>query len=541
MKTLSVQFKQVLLCVILLISSTLVQASSFQLKIRITWGDGPKRNVPVEVQGISPIGFTFFQNTNVDGWAIFNITNETNVSGYNQYKIQFFSSASVNGGQFGSFVRDTISITDTNTADVIRIYSGADSVGCRPEFYTDAVPSISFPGNLEYQFTPDTAFKLRNCFYSAFTPADPMGIKLVWTVDGETQLTKFTDDIKDTSNMFKTIFNGQCCVEKNVCLTMTDVFTGNTSTWCHLVQLEAPAANYVSARIFSGGVMVWDSIETELIGITNSYYRKSKAIKSEDTVKYVFLGVPNGKYTVRATPTGPILSPFYTTTYIDSSLSWQDADTFWVNYTQFTPIDLHLQPYFNNPILPRTGILQGFLSGLGTVCYTPIAGLQNPKATIFTDSKVVLTIVNSQNQPIASGFLNPDGTFYMDQLPIGDYFLRIDHPFVNYSQVPVSFTEASPSMVIQATVTASGITALTRTKGQIAREVLRFYPNPTTGQLHIPDFQKISTLFLVNSLGKEIQLAPSAELDIENFPAGLYILKGTFQTGGSFRNTLVKQ
>ncbi|HOY97590.1 MAG TPA: hypothetical protein PK509_17740, partial [Catalimonadaceae bacterium] len=80
MKTLSVQFKQVLLCVILLISSTLVQASSFQLKIRITWGDGPKRNVPVEVQGISPIGFTFFQNTNVDGWAIFNITNETNVS-----------------------------------------------------------------------------------------------------------------------------------------------------------------------------------------------------------------------------------------------------------------------------------------------------------------------------------------------------------------------------------------------------------------------------------------------------------------------------
>lgn len=541
MKTLSVQFKQVLLCVILLISSTFVQASSFQLKIRITWGDGPKRNVPVEVQGISPIGFTFFHNTDVDGWASFNITNETNVTGFNQYKIQFFSSASVNGGQFGSLVRDTISISDTNTADVIRVYSGADSIGCQPEFYTDAVPSISFPGNLEYHFTPDTSFKIRNCFYSAFTPADPMGIKLVWTVDGQTQLTKFTDDIKDTSNMFKTIFNGQCCAEKNVCLTMTDVFTGNTSTWCKTVVLEAPQANYVAGRIYADGAMIWDSIETELIGITNSVYRKSMAIHSGDSVIYVFLGVPNGKYTVRATPTGPILSPFYTSTYIDSALSWQEADTFRMRFGSYTQVHLHLMPYYNNPVIPRPGVLQGFLSGLGTICYTTVDGLQNPKPSVFTDSKVVLTVVNSQNQPIASGFLNPDGTFYIDQLPVGDYFLRIDHPFVNSTLIPVSFTETSPSMVVQATVTPSGITSVTKTKDQITMEVLRFYPNPTSGQLHLPDFQKISTLFLINSQGKQIPVEPSTELDIQRFPAGLYILKGTFKTGESFRNTIVKQ
>jgi hypothetical protein len=61
-------------------------------------------------------------------------------------------------------------------------------------------------------------------------------------------------------------------------------------------------------------------------------------------------------------------------------------------------------------------------------------------------------------------------------------------------------------------------------------EIIAF-PNPTNSIFHLQTYEKIGKVQLFDSSGRQILSANSVDVDISNFPTGIYMLVATFRNG----------
>lgn len=542
MKTQQSIFRNLLLLLTLYFIGIAADASAFNFKIRMKAGALPRPNARVIVTNLSPMGLSFAGYTNASGWATIPFENQPGTNGSNSYEILYFSYSSNYPNTPNGVRRDTLQVSDTNTLDVVKEYVVADEEGCRPEFIFGLVVANSPFGFFRYRFEPDTSFRTRVCFHSTNQGIFEAGsLRAIWTIDGVNVDTIISGGLKDTSNILK--YNITYSGPHSVCLTVTDLNTGFTSTNCQEFEIPTPDYAYVNGWIFEEGLVSQDSIKVELIGQSNNVYRTTYTTINPDSLQhhnYTFLGVPRGRYIVRAVPIGPILSPLYAPTYSDSSLLWLDADTFHMRFVQVNYQNIHLRKMYVAPGLPRPGIVQGYFSGIGTTCLSVIPNLGVPRSILYQSEKVIVYIVDNQGRPIATTTVNPDGTFFLDNLPIGEYTLRTDHPLIDDQPIPVAFTVASPAMVVQVVVTAFGTNFITKTRELKELAEIDVYPNPTSDKVTLPGFETITSLEVSTASGKTRSIEPTFEIDLSSFPKGMYFLKGKTHSGQPFQTKIVK-
>jgi hypothetical protein len=89
-------------------------------------------------------------------------------------------------------------------------------------------------------------------------------------------------------------------------------------------------------------------------------------------------------------------------------------------------------------------------------------------------------------------------------------------------------------------VTAGGVSTITKTRKNILLADLDVFPNPTTGKIQIQEFDKIETITLINSLGKQLEIKLENETDIEKLSSGIYFLEGKMKDGRIFNQKILK-
>jgi hypothetical protein len=430
-------------------------------------------------------------------------------------------------------IEDTLTVPVDQVDQIEKTYICSDSNLWKGEIdsriqYTGLIPIF-----VSYKFK-------ENAFlgWACASPSPHLGpkCKVVWLIDGVAQ-----DSSMETFSSLKNISRTKYFEEGGVhtiCAKVINLATSESQFFCKEIDFEPWNYLYGYVNLKNYQAQVSDSFQVELFGLNHNKYLSTKTTFLGDTgLNFRFTKVPPDDYLVRASPISGSIVDNYSSTYMDSSLIWNGATIIRVdsfnNYVGKLIYPVRIQSQ-NGP-----GILQGFITGVGNICTTQIAGL-GARNFNFTSKGTRILVLSSSGAPIATTLLNDDGTFYLENLPVGSYNLKIEHPGINSVLIPIVFTQASPALVVQATVTAGGVSTITKTRKNILLADLDVFPNPTTGKIQIQEFDKIETITLINSLGKQLEIKLENETDIEKLSSGIYCLEGKMKDGRIYKQTILK-
>lgn len=262
------------------------------------------------------------------------------------------------------------------------------------------------------------------------------------------------------------------------------------------------------------------------------------SIVPADSGNYQFNNVSPGFYTVKAalTPQDPDYSSNLPT-YLGDELMWYDATA--INVGQNNSGNNITLVAGNNPGGP------GFIAGnIQNGANKTTAGAENA-TVIFMDE-------NNGQAVVGYTTTNVNGDYSMANLPYGTYRIRVDQMNYNGDDMLVTIGPGSEIQTGQnLTMTPAGATS-TPEEALNAITELKLFPNPARSRAQLIFSTEIAegyTLQVMNTTGARVLEQPvsasagenSVELDIQAWPAGLYLVSLRSESGQTETRRLLIQ
>lgn len=311
----------------------------------------------------------------------------------------------------------------------------------------------------------------------------------------------------------------------NVCLTAT-TSNGLTYTSCSTVTITNQGIFTLAGMVLANGSCLQEPVMVELYGLQNNYYQSMTVNGGPDSCFYYFqtpLTAQPSQYIIRATP---MTNPNFIPTYFGDVLFWGDATLI---YPVQNAYNLHINLLANiYDTIPGLGMVGGTITGNGVTVNSVFNG--TPISTVFNVNACRVIILNSSNQPVGFAFVNPDGSFSVNNLQAGDYFLRIDNPKVPSASIPFSIGAGNSSATVNFAATEAGISVITNTGNLKKRASLDIWPNPAGNQLFVKGLH--GSVRILNAQGKQVmETSDATSINISSLPAGIYTVNGAEANG----------
>ena len=229
-------------------------------------------------------------------------------------------------------------------------------------------------------------------------------------------------------------------------------------------------------------------------------------------------GLPATQYIIRATP---LVGTDYLPTYYGNTLYWENASVIQPTESLWA-LGIDLLPGIYDTIGTGPGLVQGTIGGNGTVVNSVFNS--NPISTTFnvTASRVIIT--NAAGQPVGFAMVNANGTFSYPNLPVGEYFLRVDNPKVPSVAIPFSITANAATVNVNFNTTSSGISNVTSNGKTIKAVELLTFPNPASDEISVTGTK--GNIQIINSKGQVVlETSNGQNIRISNLASGLYTIK----------------
>jgi Secretion system C-terminal sorting domain/PKD domain len=275
--------------------------------------------------------------------------------------------------------------------------------------------------------------------------------------------------------------------------------------------------------VHGSGVCTGSPVKVELYGISDNSYQTMNLSSIQDSCFYYFNventpGAPAKNYIIRATP---LSGNDYLPTYYGNTLFWENASVIQPTESLWNlNIDLLPSIYDTNGTGP--GLVIGSIGGNGTVVNSVFNS--SPISTTFdvTASRVIIT--NSAGQPVGFAIVNSNGTFSYPNLPVGQYFLRVDNPKVPSVAIPFVISANSATMNMNFSTTANGISNVTANGKTIKVVELNAFPNPANDEISVSGTK--GNIQIINSTGQVVlETTKGQNIRISNLASGLYTIR----------------
>ena len=235
--------------------------------------------------------------------------------------------------------------------------------------------------------------------------------------------------------------------------------------------------------------------------------------------EYSFTGVDNGDYLVCAVPARPD-SAIYSPTYYGDVVYWDSSIVVTIkNEIGLDTIDITLVPFWKDTATGNTRI-EGEVVCKGQNAPPP------PKDTGISLDKDI----NGMWQTVAFTYLtltDSNGTFTFENLPAGKYRVRLNMTGYNAdTTLPTAGNSDTFKVRFEIPIPPLSVRTFAKEEGKI-----KVYPNPTTGQLTITNYElrENTTIVIFDIYGRNVTPLTSHSspliLDISHLAKGMYFLK----------------
>jgi len=174
----------------------------------------------------------------------------------------------------------------------------------------------------------------------------------------------------------------------------------------------------------------------------------------------------------------------------------------------------------------------------------------------LTGSSRNIPLVNilENNELVAYIETDENGEFEIPNLPAGRYTVKFDIPGVPMNQqsdIDFELTGEDQEVLEISALIDDGQVSVTRVRYTSNKSALlndiSIYPNPTTGKFRISGTESLSALQIMNSSGKVIDVRSDIdenrneiEININNYPAGIYFIQLQWKDGVRTMNKIIK-
>jgi|GEM_PF-1313296 len=269
---------------------------------------------------------------------------------------------------------------------------------------------------------------------------------------------------------------------------------------------------------FSQGNCAADSVMLEVFGYSRGD-RQTVTVQQNPNRNCRFnLSLPNGNYLLKASPVGPSQLR-YAPTYSFSSLDWQHADV--VNSPGNRVINLIPKSF--NPVATDSGMVRGFVLGLGNMVNYRNPETNQQQQIVFDPENARLILGDSVNTMLDVQPLNLDGIFEINHLPIGKYWLSLDHPMVEPASVQFSINRWGFSPLIQYSVEEQGLKVISTLNSRNQTQI-KIYPNPAHDWLTIQTPVALEQVTLTDLTGRKLLHTKAEKLNLGVLKSGCYML-----------------
>ncbi|WMN12843.1 T9SS type A sorting domain-containing protein [Marivirga salinae] len=211
--------------------------------------------------------------------------------------------------------------------------------------------------------------------------------------------------------------------------------------------------------------------------------------------------------------------------------------------------------------LTGTSVLSGYLEeeyeeGERKLPRRKVSGAGVSVRTLSGSSREIsFRSILQNNELVAYLETDENGEFEIPNLPAGRYSIKFDIPGVpmnQQSEINFDFTGEDQEALEIAAVSDNGQITVSKVKYTANKsELLKnitVYPNPSDGRFKIAGTEAISNIKLISSEGRLIEeitdfnsISNEVELDISNYPDGMYFMQIIWNDGLQSMNKLIKE
>ena len=222
----------------------------------------------------------------------------------------------------------------------------------------------------------------------------------------------------------------------------------------------------------------------------------------------------------------------YFPTYHLSTTNWQSA----TQIMNALSADIYMVP---NDSIGGNGSVNGQLTGLNN----------------FNNSAAIVVVLNSNGQPVTFGYLNLDGSFSIQNLPIGIYSLYVELPGMVSETFNFSISSATLDITgVEIEVTSNGF-VFTGIEEVVIHGIDRIgtiYPIPATNHLSIDIVSQVempasASIYnlngrLITQFNQTLQVGNNTvSIDLPDLSNGMYLLRLTFDGGQQYTKPILVQ
>lgn len=379
---------------------------------------------------------------------------------------------------------------------------------------------------LSYSFYPE--FSSPACF--------PQGTTYLWTWGNGTSTS--TSSNQPQTKTFPSAGNYVVCLRATP-PNSTPIISCTTIT-VQNAQTTVPVYGMVKAN----GDCLNNMVEVQLISL-NDGQQYSQIVNGGADSCFFWFNVPRQpvrNWVLRAVPG---ISNNFLPTYFGDVIFYSDATIFSTPAPSAQDIyNINLVPNIwpdsnltDSILASNLGRVSGTIGGNGTVVNSTMGS--NTMSTTFDVSKATVVILNAQNQPVGFAYLHADGSYFFNNLPDGQYSLRVEYPKVPSSSIPFTISTSARQSVVNFNTTSTGINVITGTNKLVKTSEMNIFPNPASSKISLTGVK--GSIKIIDSKGRIVmETAETSNIEISKLPSGLYTITGLSKSNQVISTRFVK-
>lgn len=301
-----------------------------------------------------------------------------------------------------------------------------------------------------------------------------------------------------------------CVASDSFSVTVAQPTTGDL--WGFIIKDSTTMATVQSAEVF---IVAYDSIAGTLTAVGTGLV--------DSTGIFYFTNLPFGTYLVKAAllPADPDYAQ-YLPTYFFNSLYWSNA--FNVEISSSHPSGFAIIDLIDGN---NVGGGSGFIGG------SIVQGANGPGDPM---EGVLVLLFDAAMNPIGYTYTDANGDYSFSNLPMGGYYVYIEHLGMQASPIEVTLSMSTPSITNMDFEMNSTNAAFTNVNHLQSIEKLALSPNPTSDvlTLQMELTQAIDANILITNMSGQVMMTQNAtlnngtrviQLSVESLPRGVYTLQ----------------